>query len=95
MNNNRDWNEHIKVASSKISKAFLSVKHAKSISACRFFQKFYLSIVEQHFRFHCSVCGCCGSTSRTQLQGLQNRALRIMTNSGPDSLRSFLTKSLG
>ena len=41
----------------------------------------YTGIVEPQFRYCCSVWGCAGSTELNQLQKLQNRAARIITNS--------------
>ena len=40
----------------------------------------YTGIVEPHFRYCCSVWCCCGKTCLNQLQKLQNRAARIVTN---------------
>ena len=44
----------------------------------------YLGLVKCHFRYCCSVWGTCGVTSRNNLDKLQNRAIRIITNSGYD-----------
>ena len=44
----------------------------------------YLGLVEPHLRYCCSVWGACGVTSRKTLDKLQNRAIRITTNSGYD-----------
>ena len=52
-------------------------------------------IVEPHFRYCCSAWGCCGTTDINQLQKLQNRAARIVTNSSHDSLSGPLIESLG
>ena len=41
----------------------------------------YTGIVEPHFRYCCSVWGCCGSMEIYQLKKLQNRAARVITNS--------------
>ena len=38
-------------------------------------------LVEPHFRYCCSVWGSCGATTRKTLEKLQNRAIRIITNS--------------
>ena len=55
----------------------------------------YSSIVEPHFRYCCSVWGCCGTTDINQLQKLQNRAARIITNSNFDAPSRPLIGSLG
>ena len=41
----------------------------------------YWGIVEPHFRYCCSVWGCCGATKLQTLRKLQNRAARIVTKS--------------
>ena len=41
----------------------------------------YQRLVEPHFRFCCSVWGTCGITTRCTLEKLQNRAIRIITDS--------------
>ena len=45
----------------------------------------YLSIVQPHFSYCCSVWGCCGATKLKTLQKLQNRAARIVTSSPLDT----------
>ena len=41
----------------------------------------YQGLVEPHFRFYCSVWGTCGITTRCTLEKLQNRIIRIITDS--------------
>ena len=55
----------------------------------------YTGIVEPHFRCCCSVWGCAGSTEINQLQKLQNRAARIITNSSSDTPSRPLIVELG
>ena len=55
----------------------------------------YTGIVEPHFRYCCSVWGCAGSTDINQLQKLQNRAARIITNSSFDTSSRPLIAKLG
>ena len=45
----------------------------------------HTGIVEPHFRYFCCVWGCCGSTEINQLQKLQNRAARIVTDGSFDT----------
>ena len=54
----------------------------------------YTSIIEPHFRYCCSVWGCCGKTEIDKLQKLQNRAARIVANSSYDVRRRPLIQSL-
>ena len=55
----------------------------------------YLSIVQPHFSYCCSVWGCCGATKLKTLQKLQNRAARIVTGSPLDTPTAPLLQRLG
>ena len=90
-----DWKEQIKAISTKVSRAVGFLKHAKSFLPKETLKTIYTGIVEPHFRYCCSVWGCAGSTEINQLQKLQNRAARIVTNSSFDAPSSPLIKSLG
>ena len=81
VDNSLDWNEHIKVISSKVSRAIGFLKYAKNILPIASVKTLYTSIVEPHFRYCCSVWGCCGATTINRLQKLQNRAARILMES--------------
>ena len=93
VDNSLDWKEHIKAVSSKVSRAIGFLKHARNILPMASLKTLYSGIVEPHFRYCCSVWGCCGTTD--QLQKLQNRAARIVTNSSFDSPSRPLIVSLG
>ena len=54
-----------------------------------------MGIVEPHFRYCCSVWGGAGSTEINQLQKLQKRAPRIITNSSFDAPSRPLIEMLG
>ena len=95
VDNGLDWKEHIKTVSTKASRAIGFLKHAKNILPIDSLKTLYSSIVEPHFRYCCSVWGCCGTTDIDQLQKLQNRATRIVTNSSFDAPSRPLIKSLG
>ena len=73
--------------------AFL--RHAKSCLPLASLKTPYTRIVEPHFRYCCSVWGCAGSTDINQLQKLQNRAARIITNSSFDTPSRPLIAELG
>ena len=89
-----DWKDQIKAMSSKVSKALGLLKHAKKFLPASSLRSLYLSIVEPHFRYCCSMWECCGSSTLLQLQKLQNRAARILTNSTFDAPSSPLIRSL-
>ena len=55
----------------------------------------YIGIVEPHFRYCCSVWSCAGLTEINQLQKLQHRAARILTNSSFGSPSRLLIDMLG
>ena len=95
VDNSLDWKEQIKAVSSKVSRAIGFLKHARNILPMASLKTLYSGIVEPHFRYCCSVWGCCGTTDINQLQKLQNRAARIVTNSSYDSTSGPLIGSLG
>ena len=80
-----DWKEQIKAVSTKVSRAIGFLRHAKSFLPMTSLKTLYTGIVEPHFRYCCSVWGFAGSTEINQLQKLQNRAARIITNSSFDT----------
>ena len=95
IDNSLDWKEHIKTVSSKVSKAIGFLKHAKSFLPEETLKTLYTGIAEPHFRYLCSVWGCCGVTVINQLQKLQNRAAHIVTGSNFDTPGQPLVKGLG
>ena len=54
IDNSLDWEYHVSVLSSKVSKAVGFLKHAKSILPLATLNKLYAGIVEPHFRYCCS-----------------------------------------
>ena len=90
-----DWKEQIKAVSTKVSRAIGFLRHAKSFLPMASFKTLYTGIVEPNFRYCCSVWGCAGSIEINQLQKLQNRAARIITNSSFDAPSRPLIVELG
>ena len=90
-----DWKEQTKAVSNRISRAVGFLRHAKSFLPKETLQTLYTGIVEPHFRYCCSVWGCAGLTEINQLQKLENRAARIITNSSYDVPSKPLIKGLG
>ena len=86
------WKEQIKAVSSKVSRAVGFLRHAKSFLPKETLKNLYTGIIEPHFRYCCSVWGCVGLT---ELQKLQNRAARMITNSSFDAPSRPLIKRLG
>ena len=95
VDNSLDWNEQIRAISSKVSKALGLLKHAKNFLPESSLISLYLSIVEPHLHYCCSVWGCSGSNTLLQLQKLQNRAVRMLTNSAFDASSGLIIRNLG
>ena len=89
------WKEHIKAVTAKASRAIGLLKYAKKYLPIAVVKTLYSSIVEPHFQYCCSVWGCCNSTDISQLQRLQNRAARVLTNREFDAPSKPLIESLG
>ena len=92
---NLTWKNQIKSVTEKVSRAIGFLKFAKHFLPLAVVKNLYTSIVEPHFQYCCSVWGCCNSTDILQLQRLQNRAARIVTNSQFDAPSKPLIQSLG
>ena len=89
------WDEHVKCMRTKVSRALGFLKYAKKFLPQDTLSKMYRGIVEPHFRYCCSVWGCCGKTQLDNLQKLQNRAARIVTNNSFRVSAADLIKRLG
>ena len=82
-----DWKEKVNAVATKVSRAIGFLRHAKSFLPKACLKTLYTGIVKPHFRYCCSAWGCAGSTNINQLQKLQNRVARIITNSSFDNLK--------
>ena len=92
---NLKWGSQAKFLQTKISRALGLLKYAKQFVQEETLRNMYLSIVEPHLSYCCSVWGCCGDTKLNTLQKLQNRAARIVTSSPFDSSAAPLLQRLG
>ena len=63
VDNSLDWKEQVKVISSEVSKALVLLKYAKKFLLESPLRSLYLSIVEPHFHYCCSVWGCSDSNT--------------------------------
>ena len=88
------WEEHINILRTKVSRAIGFLKYARRFVPQNTLSKMYRGIVEPHFRYCCSVWGCCGATRLQTLQKLQNRAARIVTKSKFDTPAMALIHNL-
>ena len=78
---NLDSEEHIGNVRTKLSRAIGLLKYCRRFLPQNTLSKTYRGIVAPHFRFCCSLLGCCGVIKLQTLQKLQNRAARIVTKS--------------
>ena len=95
VDNSLDWKDHIKVISSKVSKAVGLLKHAKTFLPDSSLISLYLSIVEPHSHCCCSVWRCSGSNIFLEPEKLQNRVTRILKKSAFDASSSPIIEKLG
>ena len=89
------WDSHLKNIETKISRALGMLTYAKRYVPISTLNNMYKAIVQPHFNYCCSVWGPCGTTRQKELQKLQNRAARIVTNSALDSSAAHLIHELG
>ena len=89
------WKEHVESVSLKVSRAIGMIKYAKKFLPTETLKLLYRGLIEPHLRFCCSVWGSCGASTRKILERLQNRSVRIITNSPYDAPAEPLLKSLG
>ena len=75
------WNILTKSVTDKASCATDFLTYAKHFLSEAVVKIFYNRIIEPRIRFCCSLWDCCNSSDILGLQGLQNRAARILTNS--------------
>ena len=86
IDNKLKWKNHIKAVASKVTRAIAMIRHSKKFPPPKHTLKIlYQGLVEPHFRFYCSVWEACGVTTRCTLEKLQNRAIRIITDSPYDA----------
>ena len=90
-----NWDDHISAMTKKISKGIGMLRFGKRYLPLNTIQTMYKSLVEPYFRSCCSVWGVCSITALNKLQKLQNRAVRIATNSPYDASSQPLLKELG
>ena len=67
---NLKWGSQAKFLQTKISRALGLLKYAKQFVQEDTLRNMYLSIVEPHLSYCCSVWGCCGDTKLNTLQKL-------------------------
>ena len=94
VDNSFDWKDQTKRITSKVYRAIGFLKYAKNIISIASVQALYAGSVEPHFRYCCSVWGCCGAATINQLHKLQNRAAIILKESNFNAPSGPLIESL-
>ena len=94
IDNKLKWKDHIKTVASKVTRAIAMTRYTKKFIPKHTLQMLYQGLVEPHFRFCCSVWGTCVVTSRCTLEKLQNRVIRIISDSPFDAPPKPLLREL-
>ena len=95
VDNQLKWDDHIDMVKKKALQALGLVKYSKKYLSSEVLAKMYRGLVEPHLSYCCSVWGNCSKRKIDSLQKVQNRAARIVMNSGYDASAAPLIQSLG
>ena len=94
IDNKLNWKDLIKAIASKVIRAIAMIRYTKKFIPKHALKMLYQGRVEPHFRFWYSFWGTCGVTSHCNLEALQNRVIRIITDSPYDTLAKSLLRQL-
>ena len=92
---NLTWNNHINAITKKISSGIESIKRISHCVPPATLHTIYHGLVQSHFDYCSVVWGNCAKTLSDELQRLQNRAVRVLTNTCYDADANQLPKELG
>ena len=81
IDNRLKWKDHITRVAAKVIRAIAMIRQTKTFIPKHTLKMLDQGLVEPLLRFCCSVWGTYGVTSRCTLERLQNRAMRIITDS--------------
>ena len=95
VDNQLKCDDHIDKVKYKELRALGLVKYSKKYLSSEVLAKMYRGLVEPHLGHCCSVRGNSSKRKKDSLQKVQNRAARIVTNSGYDASAAPLIESLG
>ena len=82
---NLNWDFHIKEISKKIASGISAIKHIRNFVPREILRTIYNSLIQPHIDYCSVVWGCCSKGLSQKLQKLQNCAARIITFSNYDS----------
>ena len=94
IDNKLKWKDHIKAVALKVTRDIAMIRYTKKFIPRHTLKMLYKGLVEPHFRFCCSVWGTCGITTRCTLEKLQNKVIRIITDSLYDAPAELLLRQL-
>ena len=89
------WTNHLTTVTKKISRGIGILRYAKQYLSPATIETTYRSLVEPYFRYYCPVWGNAGVSIIGKLQKLQNRALKLITNSSFDASPLPVIRALG
>ena len=92
---NLTWSNHINAITKKISSGIGSIKRISHCVPPAILHTIYHGLVQSHFDYCSVVWGNCAKTLSDKLQRLQNRAVRVLTNTCYDADANQLLKELG
>ena len=92
---NLTWSNHINAITKKISSGIGSIKRISHCVPPATLHTIYHGLVQSHFDYCSVVWGNCAKTLSDKLQRLQNRAVRVLTNTCYDADANQLLKELG
>ena len=80
VDNRLTWKEHVDYISKKIIRNFGAIKRSRQCITVDSTIVLYRTLIEPYIRYCCNVWGSCGNALLHRLQTLQNRAVRVITN---------------
>ena len=89
------WDDHIDKVKKKALQVLGLAKYSKKYLSSEVLAKVYRGLVAHHFIYFCSEWGNCSKRKIDRLQKVQNRAARIIMNSGYDTSAASFIQSLG
>ena len=92
---NLTWSNHINAITKKISSGIGSIKRISHCVPPATLHTIYHGLVQSHFDYCSVVWGNCAKTLSDKLQRLQNRAVRVLTNTCYDADANQLLNELG
>ena len=92
---NLTWSNHINAITKKISSGIGSIKRISHCVPPATLHTIYHGLLQSHFDYCSVVWGNCAKTLSDKLQRLQNRAVRVLTNTCYDADANQLLNELG